>query len=114
MMDEPGRPATASRLDGPIARIAAIGVIVVVAGVLGAIHWEDFFPPPQAQTAADDPVALCFAERAKDIDNMLAEGLIDESRSELFKQRAAAMCEATVGGGSGPPAPGAKPPLSAY
>ncbi|MEO3429249.1 hypothetical protein AAFN88_10360 [Pelagibius sp. CAU 1746] len=71
---------------------------------LAFMHRDDLFPPEQAVAAPDDPVALCFAERAKDIDNMLAEGTINAQQAGLFKGRAEALCQAQLGGG-GPPAP---------
>ncbi len=78
----------------------------MVAAVLLFIHWEDLFPPERAAPTADDPVGRCIAERFAEIDEMAAEGTIDERRANLFKDRAEALCEATVGGGnSGPPSP---------
>ena len=37
------------------------------------------------QSAADDPFARCFAERAGDIDRMRAEKVIEQAQAELFK-----------------------------
>ncbi len=98
-------PQEVSFLDRPVARLLAIGVALLMAAALGFMHRDDLFPPEEAAADPDDPVALCFAERAKDIDAMLAEGTINAQQAELFKGRAEALCQAQVGGGSGPPPP---------
>lgn len=95
--------AKQSFLDGAGARLVALGVILAVGAVLLRIHWFDLFPPPQAVLDPDDPVALCLAARAADIDKMLADGVIDEQQAGQFKGRAEALCQAQQGGGSGPP-----------
>ena len=43
--------------------------------------------------AADDPVQICLAERAPAIDAMVADQVIDENQADLFRSRAAALCE---------------------
>ena len=49
-----------------------------VAAALAFIHREDLMPGSSvAAPAADDPAALCLAARAKDIDKMQADGVID-------------------------------------
>jgi hypothetical protein len=90
-------------LDRPIARVLAA---VVLLGCIAALAWlerERFWPSASRGTAADDPFARCFAERAGQIDQMLADGLIQTAQAELFKTRAEAMCRA---GGGAPPLPG--------
>jgi hypothetical protein len=103
-------PSAAARpfLDRPLARALALLVFVACAGALAWIHRDDLFPAGRRVAAGDDPFGRCFAERKGDIDNMLAEGVIDEGRAALFLSRAEAMCRAETGGGGGPPAP---PPL---
>lgn len=99
--------AHSSALDRPAARLAAVGVALLCALALGYIHRDDLFPPEVAAADADDPVALCLAERAAEIDRMVTDGVVDESRAALFKSRAEALCQATVGGGNNaPPLPG--------
>ena len=88
---------SASALDGPLARLGAAGVLVLVALLLGYVHRDDLFPPEGAAVAADDPVARCFAQRAADIDQMLAEDTIRPAQAELFKDRARALCQAQAG-----------------
>lgn len=92
-----------SFLDRPIARFCAVGVALLMAAALAFMHRDDLFPPEAAEAAADDPVALCLAERAKDIDAMAAEGTITAAQAGLFKSRAEALCQAQLGRGSGPP-----------
>jgi len=100
-----GRTAP-SVLDRPAARIAAVGVAALCALALVYIHRDDLFPPDTAASTSADPVALCFAERSAEIDRMVADGTVDDARAALFKSRAEALCQATVGGGnSGPPLP---------
>ncbi len=94
-----------SFLDRPVARFCALGVALLMAAALAFMHRDDIFPPEQAAADPDDPVALCFAERAKDIDALLAEGTINAQQADLFKNRAEALCQAQLGGGSGPPPP---------
>ncbi|MDX1711683.1 MAG: hypothetical protein R3316_11175 [Rhodovibrionaceae bacterium] len=92
---------TAERaIDRPAARIGAVGVALLCAAALLAIHWDDLFPPKPVATAADDPVQKCIAERSEDIQRMFDEGLIGEDKATLFRNRAAALCEATEGGGN--------------
>ncbi len=98
-------PQEVSFLDRPVARLLAVAVALLMAAALAFMHRDDLFPPEEAAADPDDPVALCFAERAKDIDAMLASGTINAQQAELFKGRAEALCQAQVGGGSGPPPP---------
>lgn len=99
-----------SAADGPWARVAAVLVLIAVIAILAAMHWDDLFAPQQAAApAADDPVALCLAGRAGDIDKMRADGVIDEAQATLFVSRAEALCQAQFGGGSGPPPAGGLP-----
>ena len=97
------RPSSA--LDRPVARLAALGVAVLAALALVYIHRDDLFPPEAGAADAADPVALCMAERSADIDGMVADGTIDEARAALFKSRAEALCQSTVGGGNNAPPP---------
>jgi hypothetical protein len=96
-------PREVSFLDRPVARLLAVGVALLMMAALAFMHREDLFPPEQAAADPNDPVALCFAERAKDIDALLSEGTINAQQAELFKGRAEALCQAQLGGGSGPP-----------
>jgi len=83
--------------------VAAL-VLLIVAASLGWIHRDDLFPPEQAAApAGDDPVALCLAQRAADIDKMQADGVIQADQATLFKSRAEALCQAQEGQGAGPP-----------
>jgi len=94
-----------SFVDRPIARLCALGVALLMMAALAFMHRDDLFPPQAAEAAADDPVALCLAERAADIDAMVTEGTISAEQGSLFKSRAEALCQAQVGGDSGLPPP---------
>ncbi len=100
-MEEPSEKV--SFLDRPVARVWALGVALLMAAALGWMHRDDIFPPEAAAPAPDDPVALCLAQRAADIDRMAEEGTISAAQADLFKSRAEALCQAQVGQGSGPP-----------
>jgi hypothetical protein len=81
-------------LDRPIARVVAA---VVCLGCVAALAWlerERLWPGAASGTAAADPVARYFAERAAQIDQMQSEGMIEAAQAELFKTRAEAMCRA--------------------
>jgi len=91
-------------LDRPAARLAALGVFLCAALFLAWTHRGDLMPAQaEAARAADDPVALCLARRAGDIDRMRADGVIDDGQAALFKTRAEALCVAQHGQDAGPP-----------
>ena len=98
-------PSADSILDRPLARIIAFACFLGALAILAVIHWDDIFPPEAAPVAADDPVALCLAERSADIDRMQADGTISAEQASLFKSRAEALCQAQQGGGGPPPLP---------
>ena len=101
--DPPTRSGSRSPLDGAAARLSALGVILLVLAALAWIHWERIFPPAAQPLAADDPAALCYVERAADIEAMEAEGSISAEQAALFKSRAEAFCRAQAGQTSAPP-----------
>lgn len=90
-----------STLDRPIARLCALGLVLLIAAFLGYLHRDDLFPPEAEALAAEDPVALCLAPRAVDIDQMQAEGTITAAQAALFKERAKALCQAQRGQAGG-------------
>jgi hypothetical protein len=81
-------------LDRPIARLLALGVALLCVASLAWLHRADLLPATAAPEVADDPFARCFAERSAQIDNMVAEGVVDTGQANLFKSRAEAMCRA--------------------
>jgi hypothetical protein len=100
-MAAPARPF----LDRPIARGLALLVLLACLAGLAWLERERWLPS-ESSAAAEDPAALCFAERAAEIDGMLAEGLIEAQQADAFKSRAEAMCRATTEGGApGVPVP---------
>jgi hypothetical protein len=93
-----------SFLDRPIARVLAAVVFLGCVAALAYIERERLWQGTADQSAADDPFARCFAERAAEIDRMVAENAIDQAQADLFKTRAEAMCRATMEGpGDGAP-----------
>jgi hypothetical protein len=98
-------PLPRAFLDRPIARGVALLVFLACLAGLAWLERERWLPS-ETTAAADDPAALCFAERATEIDGMLAEGLIEPQQADAFKSRAEAMCRATAEGEApGLPAP---------
>jgi hypothetical protein len=95
-------------LDRPVARVLAALVFV---GCLAALLYLERGRLWHAadQTAADDPFARCFAERAAQIDRMQDQGVIEAPQAALFKSRAEAMCRAETEGQGGAPFDGAMP-----
>jgi hypothetical protein len=94
-------------LDRPIARVCAAVVVLGCVAALVYLERERLWRAAD-QRAADDPFARCFAERAGEIDRMVAENVIEEAQAELFKSRAEAMCRATAAespGSGAPPLP---------
>ncbi len=97
-------PRKSAFLDRPVARFVALGVFFGAALALAWSHRDDLIPPPAALArAGDDPVAVCLATRAGDIDRMRDERVITDDQASLFKSRAEALCVAQHGQGSGPP-----------
>jgi hypothetical protein len=101
MASEP-RPAF---LDRPVARGLAFLVFLGCLGALGWLERTRLFPP---KVAANDPIAVCIAERAAQIDDLVTQGRIQAGQAELFKSRAREMCAGT-GAPAGLPAPGQPP-----
>ena len=100
--------ASTSVLDGRGARLVALAILLAVLALIVWLNRDAVLPAGLVSEAGrapagDDPVARCLAERAADIDAMLAEGTINEQQAALFTSRAEALCEAQQGRGSGPP-----------
>jgi hypothetical protein len=91
-----------SALDGPLARVVALGVFLLAGAALAWMHRDDLFGP-EAGAPAEDPVALCVAGRWAGIDAMVEDGVVDAARAAQFKARAEALCRAQHGPGAGPP-----------
>jgi hypothetical protein len=92
-------------LDRAVARGLAV---LVFLGCVAALVWLErarLFPP---EVAADDPVAMCVAERAAQIDDLVSQGRIQAGQADVFKSRAKEMC-AGAGRPVGPPPPGQPP-----
>jgi hypothetical protein len=91
-------------LDRAAARVLAAIVFLGCVAALVYLERADLWQAVADQSAADDPFARCFAERAGEIDQMVAENVIDQAQAELFKSRAEAMCRAAA---AEPPSGGA-------
>lgn len=95
-----------SVLDRPLARALAAVVFLGCVAALVYVEREHMWQAA-ADQSADDAFARCFAERAAEIDGMVAENVIEAGQAELFKSRAEAMCRATMEGAErgAPPLP---------
>jgi hypothetical protein len=92
-------------LDRPIARGLALLVFVACVGAIVWLERGRLFPP---EVAADDPVALCIAEREGQIDELVNQGRIQAGQAATFKSRARDLC-AGAGQPAGQPLPGQAP-----
>ena len=94
-------------LDRAIARVLAAAVCLGCIAALVYLERANLWQAVADQSAADDPFARCFAERAEDIEQMVGDNVIDEAQAEQFKSRAEAMCRATAEGAErvAPPLP---------
>lgn len=93
-------------LDSIFARLIAL-VIAVACGVVLFFLYEDEVVVAESQTQFEQSAAAqCYAERAADIDQMLAEGMIGEEQAMLFKRREEARCATQAGSTAPAPATG--------
>ncbi|UUX52031.1 hypothetical protein NUH88_10070 [Nisaea acidiphila] len=89
-------------LDSWRARALAGLVLVGAASSLAYLHRGDIAgflgAPEEKAMPANGPLAECLSQRYGAVDKMLQEGIIDEAKHRLFRQRAAAMCQDRFGG----------------
>ncbi|WP_028467469.1 hypothetical protein [Nisaea denitrificans] len=89
-------------IDSRQARLVAGLVLILSVASLAYIHRDDLtvLTGSDAEPAvpANPELASCLSERYGPVDRMLAEGVIDDAKHTLFKQRAAAMCQDRFGG----------------
>lgn len=107
--------ANGAFIDRPAARALAALVFVGAAAFLGYYERDRLFGSGGAAEgqagAANDPFALCFAERAAQIDQMVKDKVVSAAQAADFKGRAEAMCRAQTKGAGGPPGgAGGRPP----
>lgn len=102
-------------VDGPGARLVALGVILAASAALAYLHRDTLFPPDATQQTAGNPqLAACLAQRIGAVDKMKAEGVVSDAQYGAFRARAEAFCLQQFGQKAGPPgAPGGAglPPL---
>ena len=103
MTEPPPKASPSSALDRPAARWIAVAVALSGTAALATIHRDDLFPPEAAAPAADDPLQACLAQRQADIEQMRADGVIDQDQARLFLGRAEALCQDQTGGNAPPP-----------
>ena len=101
-MDAGDETATMGWLDRWPARLTAAVVLVGCIALLAYIHWRDISPEMAEMPSAADPSAACIAARHGEVDQMLADGVIDEFRVASFKARAEDFCRSRPGQGNPP------------
>ena len=99
-------------LDRPAARLIAGLVIILCVALLAYIHRDDWRASDTsidvggAEAPPDDPAKPCIQQRFAEIDAMIDDGVVDDGQAALFRERAEAMCRATMGDGEQiPPLP---------
>lgn len=94
--------ATEHFIDSWRARLVAGLILIMSAASLVYSHREDITLFARGDDAPELPanpeLAACLSERHGAVDQMRAEGVIDESKHTLFKQRATAICQDRFGG----------------
>ncbi|MEQ8332494.1 hypothetical protein [Nisaea sp.] len=89
-------------IDSRRARLVAGLVLVVAVSMLVYFHRADLRTLAGGRAAPETPatpeLAACLSERYGSVDRMLADGVIDDVKHTLFRQRAAAMCQDRFGG----------------
>jgi len=84
-------------------RARAVAGLVLAGAVasLAYLHRDDIaglLGEEPVAAPANGPLADCLAERYGAVDRMRDEGIIDEAKHRLFRQRAEAMCRDRFGG----------------
>jgi len=99
-------PEKPSFVDGPGARVIAVLVILSCVAILAYLHRETLFPgeQPLAAAAGNPQLAACLTERIGAVDEMKAQGIVNETQYADFRGRAEAFCLAQFGEDAGPPA----------
>lgn len=87
-----------SFLDGPLARLLALGVAAASVALLLYINRGDLWPGAEVASSEDNAYQACVDERHGQIDEMIRDGVVNESQASLFKSRAEALCRATAPG----------------
>ncbi|TQV78972.1 hypothetical protein [Denitrobaculum tricleocarpae] len=88
--------SSGSFLDRPAARLLALGVAAASLALALYINRADFLPvAEEAASPQDTAYQACIDERYEGIDQMISDGVVNESQATLFKSRAEALCRAT-------------------
>lgn len=99
--------ASSSFADSIFARLIALAIALLI-GIVLYVNWADDFSALFSEDAAEIPIfagqtpvesadtALqsCLDKRVGDVENMKAEGVINDAQYASFRQRAEALCQA--------------------
>ena len=93
--------------DSILARLIALAIAVLI-GVIFFVYWTDDIrtlmagDEPQIPVFAEQPPVVgvnaalqnCLDQRVGDVDNMKAEGIVNDAQYASFRQRAESLCRA--------------------
>ena len=96
--------ARPSRLDGRGARVAALVVAAVAAGILAYLNRDAFTTAERNPSPQEAAYERCMAERNAGIDEMVRQQAITTEQEILFRQRAEDLCRAQAATDEPPPA----------
>lgn len=88
-----------SRLDRPLARLAALAIFAVLALALLWPNWEGLFTyGTRGDQPANPQLTECLDKRLGDVRAMRADGTISEAQAAQFRKRAENYCQSRYGG----------------
>lgn len=88
----------ASGIDGWRGKAAAVAVLLAAVGGIVYINREVLFPGlvEEEISPQDAAFAACMAARTAQIDQLVADGMMDAARAANAKERLAPVCQAQV------------------
>lgn len=73
----------------------ALGVAAASVALAFYINRDDFLPVAEEASPQDTAYQACVSERHAGIDDMIRDGVINDTQANLFKSRAEALCRST-------------------
>lgn len=85
-----------SVLDSGLMRLLALAVLLSAAALVAFYHRADLFPAagPAADAGINPHFVACRDQRLGQVDTMRSDGLIDDAKVGIFRERALAYCAA--------------------
>ena len=91
-------------LDGWMARLVALLIVLACAGTILYLNWHIFYPPPakEVDDAKLNPeFVACRNNRLKIVNKMKSDGVINDQQFAQFTERAVATCAGQFPPGGG-------------